>query len=312
MFVGHSAIAFVLGSMLAYILGYNNEKIIGFGVLAGAFAIVPDLDMGYAFIGILKSGATDISTLQEEFWASGLVVHRGITHSLVIGLFGSLSFGLIAFNKSIKALGFLILIVLMILTLIYNGLLEFAVIVTFSIGGVFISSISRYANANPIMILYCSFIGILSHPFGDIFTGSSPELLYPLDFRILPTRVLLSSDPTLHFLGAFTIELLAIWLAFGVYIKLQNHNIRQYIHYYVATLGIFYSITIISLPPPTLSVSYHFVFTIILAGIIGILAEIPNPKVHSKQSRRRIFLTGLSVITVGLISYSTVYLIFNV
>jgi membrane-bound metal-dependent hydrolase YbcI (DUF457 family) len=310
-FIGHSAIAFSIGVIISYLIGYEKRRSIGFGLVAGAFAVVPDLDMGYAFIGLMETGITDISTLQQEFWDSGLVVHRGITHSLVIGVITAFSFGLTQFDKKTKLFGFLLLLVVLFLTLIYEGPLEFAVMVTFSTGGVLVASITEEVGFDRVMVLCCSFIGILSHPFGDIFTGTSPRLLYPLNIRILPERVIFSSDPTVNFLVAFGIELLAIWIGFAVYIKMRDKNIRTYIHYYVATIGLFYSLTVVVLPPPTLSVSYHFVFTAIILGLFGILAEVPNVSIRSKSSRRRILLTGLSVITIALSSYFVSYLVLN-
>ena len=85
MFIGHAALAFALVGGVAIARGWTTERTLAIAVVAGAFAALPDVDMVYALVGVASIGAGgDALALAGAFWSTGNVVHRAITHSLVL------------------------------------------------------------------------------------------------------------------------------------------------------------------------------------------------------------------------------------
>jgi len=311
MMVGHAALAFALAAFLAHRLGVDAERALSFAVVAGAFAVVPDLDIGYAFVGLMTAASSGLSTPVETFWAVGNTVHRGMTHSLVVGGVAALAFGLVSYRGPVGLLGAGILTGLLAATLAFVGVLETGVLVSFAIGGVAVALGGRWLGLDPRDVLVAALIGVLSHPFGDVFTGTAPQLLYPLDIRLLPTRVLLSGDPTLHLLAVFGLELATIWLALCAYSRLCGRPLWPHIHRR-ASLGAVYAVVVLVVPPPTLDVSYQFVFSVLAVGIIGGSARIPMPNLRSERSRCTILLTALATVTIAWLSYVLAYIFLQI
>jgi len=208
-------------------------------------------------------------------------------------------------------LGAGILTGLLAATLAFVGVLETGVLVSFAIGGVAVALGGRWLGLDPRDVLVAALIGVLSHPFGDVFTGTAPQLLYPLDIRLLPTRVLLSGDPTLHLLAVFGLELATIWLALCAYSRLFRRPLWPHIHRR-ASLGAVYAVVVLVVPPPTLDVSYQFVFSVLAVGIIGGSARIPMPNLRSERSRRTILLTALATVTIAWLSYMLAYIFLQI
>ncbi|MCD2200694.1 metal-dependent hydrolase [Halobacterium sp. KA-4] len=83
MFVGHGLGAFALVAFLATVMGCSRERAIRVGIIAGLFAFVPDVDIVYAPIGLLARSIQTVSP--DVFWGTANTIHRGATHSLVVG-----------------------------------------------------------------------------------------------------------------------------------------------------------------------------------------------------------------------------------
>jgi len=308
MMVGHAALAFAIGAFLAHRLGLAPERALLFGVAAGAFAVVPDADMGYALVGVATAETIYLSGLLDAFWDSGLTVHRGMTHSLLVAGLAGIGFGLVSERGAARTAGIAVLAGMVLATVAFVGGLEAGVMTSFVLAGAVVAVYARRVGLGSREVFAGAAIGLLSHPFGDVFTGTAPELLYPLDVRLLPTRVALSGDPTLHLLGAFGIELATVWLALAVYLRLREQPIRAHVHRN-AVLGAGYAAVVLALPAPTLTVSYHFVFTVLAVGTVGITADLPRPDLRSARSRHTVLLTGLAAITIALFSYTLAYLL---
>jgi len=304
--VGHAALAFALAAWLLYWAGASQQRALLVGVAAGAFAVVPDVDMGYAFVGLATAGTVDPSVLQETFWDAGLTVHRGMTHSLLVGGVAAGAFGLAASRGAARLAGLAVLTGMIGATAAFVGGLEAGVMGSFAVAGVAVAVGARRVGLESRAVLVAALVGVLTHPFGDVFTGTAPSLLYPLDVRLLPTRVVLSPDPTVHLLGAFAIELATIWLALAVYLRLREQPVGAHVHRR-AVLGAGYAAAVLALPPPTLSVSYHFVFSVLAVGLIIGSADLPVPDLRCVRSRRGVLLTGLAAVTVAWLSYTVAY-----
>lgn len=304
--VGHAALAFAIVAWLALRADFTRERALLVGITAGAFAMVPDVDMGYAIVGLATAGSTSPSVLLDTFWDAGLTVHRGMTHSLLIGGLAAVGFGLVAYRGVTSATGVAVLVGMAAATAVLIGALNGGVIGLFVIAGAAVALGARRAGVEPRHVFGASLVGVLTHPFGDLFTGTAPTLLYPLDVRLLPTRVTLSADPTLHLLGAFAIEVATVWLALAVYLQLRDQPIRAHIGRR-AVLGAGYAAAVVALPPPTLSISYQFVFSVLAVGLICASADHPLPDLRSVQSRQTVLSTGLAAVTVAWVAYAVAY-----
>lgn len=308
MMIGHAALAFALAAWAAVTVGVSRERALLFGVVAGAFATVPDVDMGYALVGLASAVTSGSATFPEVFWETGNVVHRGLTHSLVVGGFAAVLFGLVAYRGRPRRLAVAGLAGAVLVTLARLGALEAGVLALFALAGTLVAVGARRVGLAPGAVLAAALVGVLSHPFGDLFTGTTPTLLAPFDVRLLPDRVLLSSDPTLQLLGSFALELATVWLAVVVYLGLRDRRAREYVHRR-AVLGAGYAGIALALPAPTLAVSYHFVFSLLAVGLVGVSIDFPVPDIQSRETRWTIVVTGLAAVTLGLLAYTASYLV---
>ncbi|WP_336343586.1 metal-dependent hydrolase [Halalkalicoccus ordinarius] len=340
MFVGHALLAFALAAGGARWTGRSPERSLSIGLAAGAFATVPDVDMLYALVGLL-SGVGGTLDAVNAFWSASTHVHRIVTHSLVVGVAAALGFalwsrGLEREGAGIGALrtrpdalsGLAVLVALVAVAGLASGSLGLVVMSAFVLAGLAVATLAvEFGGLGPRTVLATALLGLLSHPFGDLFTGEPPRLLYPFGARLLTDRVLLSPDSTLHLLGTFGVELATIWLAALVYCRLTHRSLRTHVRWRAA-LGVAYAGAALALPAPTVDSSYRFVFSVLAVGAVG-----PAPLVGRAYRERRAIrgvgrthgvgrefrtsafgdealtplLTGLAAITLAGISFAVVH-----
>ncbi|MDL5362557.1 metal-dependent hydrolase [Halalkalicoccus sp. NIPERK01] len=272
MFVGHAMLAFALVAGGARLAGRSRERSLSLGVLAGAFATVPDVDMLYALSGLVgETGGV------EGFWSASTLVHRAATHSLLVGAASAVGFALYARGASGERgdrfepwtpSGLAVLLALVGVAGITSGPLGLAVMAAFALAGLAVTTAAVRCDLGPAAVGSAALVGLLSHPFGDLLTGEPPLFLYPLDVRPVAERVLLSADPTVHLLGAFGLELATIWLAAAVYCRLTGRSILAHVHWRAA-LGTAYAGAVLALPAPTVDSAYRFVFSVLAVGVVG-------------------------------------------
>ena len=326
MFVGHGLAAFALVAGGARLLGRSRGRSLALGASAGSFATVPDVYILYAPTGL--AGATGgLADAAESFWTTGNLVHRAVTHSLVVGSVAALAFWLWSRagewlderdagkerSGSLLLLGGLVAV-----AGLASGPLGALVMGAFGLAGLIVTEgAMRYGDLSSKAVLVTALVGLLSHPFGDLFTGEPPALLYPFDASLIAERIALAADPTLHLLGAFWFELLTIWLAAFVFCSLTDRHLGTYVHGRAA-LGLAYAGVALTLPAPTLDSSYLFVFSVLAVGVVG-----PAPLVHRWRNRRTdtlrtadtdsdgvlaATLTGLAASTLASVAYAVVYI----
>ncbi len=130
MMVGHAALAFALGAGVAVALGVEREQALLFAVTAGAFGAVPDVDIGYAVVGLFADGGFDPGSLPDVFWETGNLVHRGLTHSFVVGSLSGLLFGLVTHRRlrplAVAGLAGLVLVATALLGAVWLAVLAYA------------------------------------------------------------------------------------------------------------------------------------------------------------------------------------------
>lgn len=315
MMIGHALLAFALVALVAHRAGWDPRRAAAIGVVAGAFGTIPDVDMLYAVTGLLGPEVDGVFEATGAFWGTSTVVHRTATHSVVIALPAAAAFAaFVVRSRRVPAagLGAAVLAAIVAISYLVTGGLAAAIMATFAVSGVGVALATRhYTDLDARSVFGAAAFGLVSHPFGDVVTGEPPALLYPLDTRVLNGRVALHDDATLHLLGAFAIELTVVWLALFAVATLWSLRLHEDVHP-AAGLGVAYGAVVLWLPPPTLSVSYHFVFS-----ILGVGTTLGTPGwVRSDgpgwlpADRRKVWgwvVTTVAAVTFALVAYTVGY-----
>lgn len=316
MFVGHGLLAFALVAGLARLRGWPPERALAVGLLAGGFGLLPDVDIVYAPVALLLSAdpGGPLATAQA-FWSAGNLIHRAVTHSLVVGPLIALgAWAVAAGDRRLRTAGGVGLLCLPVVALAVSGPLGSAVTTVFVAGAALLAFAGQRYGLDRGAIGAAALVGLVTHPFGDLFTGEPPAMLYPLSTVPTVERVALHPDATLHLLGALGLELATAWLALVVYLAVRHGTGRsssfpgafRRVVAGRAGLGAGFAATFFVLPAPTLDLSYHFVFP--LLGL-GLVVALPTPRALWGATRRpvRVAATGLAAVTVATLAYTLVY-----
>ena len=300
MIVGHGLLAFAIVASVAAYYGWADDRALAIGVIAGLFATLPDVDVLYAVTGLVSA---EISGT-DSFWAVTNEVHRGITHSVVIGLVSAVGFAAWRgrTNRVVGAIGVVLLAVVVGVGL-GSGPGVGAVAVAFVLGGIAIVELARYWSFGTLAVLATAGFGLVSHPFGDVFTGSMPAFLYPIGSLSLE-RVTLHADPTVHLLGTVLIEIGIVWAALLVAVTLGTETrVRESIRPRAA-LGVGYAAAALFVPSPTLDAAIPFVLSSLAVGTVAVPPRLdwPDPVVA--------MTTALTAITLAIVTYGSVYWVF--
>ncbi|MGQ3413948.1 metal-dependent hydrolase [Natrinema sp. LN54] len=327
MFIGHALLAFALAALVADWRGWERRQALLVGVVAGAFATIPDIDVTYAFVGLLEWQAADGAlAASSAFWDASRGVHRSVTHSLVVGAVAAPAFGLFAVRgpgsgrvRLARSVGLGILVALVAVAFLEGGPVAAFVMGLFAASGALVAvGAARGTRLSASTVALAALWGLWSHPWGDLATGSPPDWVYPFESTLLSARVVLHPDPTLHLLGAFAIELAAIWLALVAVCRLTDRSLLAFVDRRAA-VGAAYGVAALAVTPPTLEVSYHFVFSILGVGLLcGVVRGPPSPTYPglrpqslprpSTDSTLEVALTAVTAVTVALAAYAVVYL----
>ena len=314
MFVGHGLLAFAIVAGLASIAGWDAERALTVGLVAGAFGLASDVDILYAPVGLL--GVDGLIEAETAFWAAGNVVHRAVTHSLLIGAAAAVGAGLwAARTRTLRALAGVVGAGLVVVAAL-DALLTAVVMAAFVVAVSGIATAGVRYDVGAAGVGAAAAVGLLSHPFGDLFTGDPPDLLYPLDVTLVAERVVLHPDPTLHLIAAFGLEIATMWAAAAVYLHLTDRRMAAHVRPH-ATLGLAFAGAALLLPPPSLDAPYRFVF-----GALGV-GTVSGVGTHARSWRRLLMtdpdgrpltalgaaLTALAALTAALVGYGALYLV---
>jgi hypothetical protein len=322
-FIGHGLLAFAVAAFVADWRGWEARRALLVGALAGTFATIPDVDVAYALVGLLEWQAADGAVgAPTAFWDASRGVHRSATHSLVVGALAAPAFGLLAARgrsgrtRLAHGVAISFLVALVAIAFVWGGPVAAFVTGLFVASGLLVArGAARVSTLSPATVAVAALWGLWSHPWGDLVTGSPPDWFFPFPSPILESRLVLHADPTLHLLGAFAIELATIWLALAVACRLTDRSIIGTVDRR-ATVGVAYGVAPLAVAPPTLAVSYHFVFSILGLGVLcGVVRDTPSlvrPRaidrgLPSTDGVLEVVLTALAAVTVALVSYVTVY-----
>lgn len=319
MIIGHAALAFAIAASVAIIRGWSQKRVLTIGLVAAGFAFAPDADMVYALSGLNgeMNGAMDAAT---EFWGASSLVHRSITHSLVLAIPAGLAFAAWTvrgtWKSTARSVGLVLSVGLVAIALNYSGFLGVVVTVAFVVTGLLVATLARdLTTLSPTQVLAAAWLGLLTHPWGDLFTGEPPAFLYPLDVTLVASRVELHADSTMHLLAVFGVELATVWFAIAVLQLLTDEPLIGAVER-KAWLGLGYAAAATILPPPTVDFSYHFVFSILgvgtLLGAPGLGGGIVTLARFKRLDRERIttaLMTGVAAVSLAWLGYALVYLL---
>src|SRR6056297_738336 len=138
MMVGHALLAFALAALVAS-RRWSGRRALAFGAVAGAFAVVPDVDMSYALVGLAQAGLGGVWEMTAAFWGSSHLVHRAVTHSLVVGAVGAVAFTWATRDRRRQAGSAVALAALVGVAFVESGLLGASVMLVFALAGVAIA-----------------------------------------------------------------------------------------------------------------------------------------------------------------------------
>lgn len=314
MFLGHGLLAFALVAGLAHAAGWDAERALAVGAIAGAFGLAPDVDILYAPIGLV--GVSGVLEAEAAFWAAGNVFHRAVTHSVLVGAAGALAAGLWAARTTVTRVLAAGLGVGLVALGALEGALTAAIVVAFVLVVFAIAHVGARHAIDARYVGAAAFAGLVSHPFGDLFTGEPPALLYPLDVTLVAERVVLHPDPTMHLLAAFGFELVTIWAAGFVYLHVTDRRLGDHVSPH-ATLGVAFAAAVVFLPPPSLDSPYRFVFGALGVGMVSgvgidprrwpaLLGRDPeNPRLPALDTA----ITALVALSTALVAYAALYLL---
>ncbi len=301
MFVGHALLAFALTVRLAGRFSVPRERALRYGVVAGLFAAVPDVDVVYAPVGLMLNSVETVGP--DVFWETANVIHRGPTHSLVMAGVLAVAVSLWAVGtRSSKTLSVGLAVLLVAVGAAVSGTVGGVVVLVFVLAGFAVGEYGTRTGIAPRALLSVGLVGLLTHPFGDLFTGSPPPFLYPFDVVVVAERVPLHPDPTANLLAAFAIELGVVWLAVWTYARSSEFSLVEYVNPR-ATLGVGYAGAALLLPAPTLEQSAVFVFSVLAIGVVGA----PVRPFRDGMDSREMVVTGLSAVTVAALAYALAY-----
>ena len=329
MFVGHGALAFAIVGLGALGWGWPHERAWTLALLAALLATLPDIDMLYAIGGLLSAGSLDPFVLANEFWGASTVIHRSVTHSIVVAIPVAIGTALVAGNRKTQWLGYGVFLAVFFTLAGGMGTVHLLVLGAFLLGAAITGRLITRREIGMVPVGIAAGVALISHPFGDLLTGQPPAVLYPLDASLFASRVAIASDPTIHLLGAFFVELAAIWIGLLVMAQLREVSLRDHLRPRAAA-GAAYAGFALILPAPTLDVSYPFVFSVLSVGFLGIVPAavrvpnrwqslLPDPLPTPQRGKSGIdadieipdrwtaVVTGLATITVAAVAYTISY-----
>jgi hypothetical protein len=294
MFVGHALLALALVAVVARWRGWSAERALALGAVAALFATAPDVDVAYAPVGLVGAVASGAGLL-DGFWAASSVTHRTVTHSLVVAVPAAVGFAALPRRPAVAGV---LLAGLVALAAVVTGPLAAVVTALFVVAGGVVAALAATLGFGPRATLGAALGGLLTHPFGDLFTGGPPSFLYPFDVTLVGARVAPFADPTLDLFLAFGVELAAVWVGVATVAWLHGARLRDHLRTRAVT-GAGYAPAVALLPQPTVDAAYGFV--------VGVLAVGAVAGVRRGDGVAAWVVTGLTSVTVAGLAFALAY-----
>lgn len=323
MYVGHSLLAFALGALLARRAGVGRSPALTIGALAGGFALLPDVDTAHTVLAVLAAGPDQVFPTPRHVWtAEAWRVHRSLTHSLPIGAVASV--GAWALGSALDGRGdlrrSLVPVVagaaafwgILAVGLRTDGQAGLATAGLYVVGAMGFALVAHTRGVAPRWLGVAAAVGLLSHPFGDLFMGRPPAFLYPLVRTPLIPKVAVAADPTVNLVALFLLEVALAWAALWTLASARGWRLRAAVDPR-AVLALGFAGAALFIRPPTLQVAYHFAVGALSTGVVlGVLPGVLRGRVLPDgrgSDRRAGVVTGLAAVTLALLSYLVAYLV---
>lgn len=319
MYVGHSLLAFTLAGLVAWGYGAQKRTVLLVGAAAAGFAIVPDVDSAYTLWAVLRAGPSNVFPTTEFVWTTeGWFVHRSLTHSLLVGAVTAvlsliaatgirrprnrgrvLATGLgVGIAASLVAVGFL-----------SDGVLGMATMGLYLGAALLVTALAVRVDLPARVIGGTAALGLLTHPFGDVFMGRPPAFLYPVLTGPSVEKVAVASDPTVNLIGLFAIEILLGWSVLWLIVRVTDDTLRDHIAWR-ASVGIGFAAAVLFIRPPTLAVAYHFTLGTLATGAVLGVAPTLMERAPNRTGALTPIATGLATVTLAVGGYLLAYLVY--
>lgn len=313
MYLGHSFLAFAVVVTAGHLLDLDRRRVLVLGGLAAGYGLLPDVDVWRTLYVFLRSGPDDVFPTEQHVWAHSWVVHRALTHSVLTGGTAAIVSGLAvrasggdSTRARIGAATAIALAAAVLLAFAARsaGTAGLVTVGLFLGGAVGLAVAGSRRGATTGGVAAVAAVGLLAHPFGDLWMGRPPALLAPVVSEPPLGEATLSSDPVLHFLAAVAVELALLGACVHLLCALGGRRVREYLSP-LALVGVGYAAVLGRVPPPTFAEAYQFstglfglsVAVAILAGRLG----------RGDGPLGRGFVTGVAAFALGLAAYAAAY-----
>lgn len=320
MYVGHEFLALAAGIALARMAGAEDARALSVGLLAGASAALPDLDVLVALVSVGGLSPGQGFGAWDQFWAASDGIHRGVTHTLAAGASAGVVLAASAVGQRaalagrrlslLGAVGSGLAAVLAVLLLFgpavpVTGWLGFGLLAAGAI------VLGGYAGSRTVLggpaILGAALLGLLSHPFGDVFMASPPRAFFPLGIQIPAEAVRLAADPTWNLVGITLVELATVWIGLVAVTGVTAVRLPELIDRRAA-LGLLFPLVMLALPRPTMADAHWLGFPLAPFALVGIAAFRDADHEIGVRVLRGVG-TGAATLTIAILAYGLLFAI---
>jgi hypothetical protein len=314
MYLGHSFFAFAVVAAGGYVLDLDRRRVLVLAGLAAGYGLLPDIDVwrtGYVF---LREGSDGVFPTEQHVWKHSWVVHRALTHSVVTGAVAAAVSGLTVRATGRDSTGTRLGAALGVATA-SAGLLAVAAasagrpgVVTMGLflgGAVGLAALGRRQGATAEDVAAVAGVGLLTHPFGDLWMGRPPALLAPVVSEPPLGEVMLSPDPVLHFVFAVAVEVALLGACLHLVCALYDRRTLDYLSP-LALAGLGYAAVLGRVPDPTFAEAYQFTTGLFVVAMAVALAVLRTDPRHQRV-RARAFGSGVAAFGAGLVGYAAAY-----
>lgn len=225
MIVGHAALGFLLVASLAVLV--DHDRPVALGLVAAAAAMAPDVDIVAGLLGL--AGATlTLGGVSDSFAAGADLAHRGITHTLVAALLaGAVAYAASGRGDRRRRLASALACIFVLLWLQPTAVVAL-VLVTFVAVCLGITHVAtRHAPLTAGELGATVFLGVLTHPFGDVVAGDPPMVFYPLSAApLLDAFTPLTATNLDHTVLLLSLELALVWASILLAAVLTDRSVR--------------------------------------------------------------------------------------
>lgn len=216
-----------MAALLAYYLfNKSGNRAIQIGILAAIYAFLPDIDLVHSLLRGIWKAVYYGQSFEVVLWQNAEGVHRIATHSIIVILVAGIIFYLSIGSKREKTVATLAGVTVFLMTYFTEGYLLSSLVAVFLLAGALFSGEAKVRGFSRTEILGAAYVGMFSQTYGDLFTHGPPRLLFPLDYRIIESYIIIHPSSGINFMLLSIIEALTVIFALYVYFLLSRKEDR--------------------------------------------------------------------------------------